>query len=315
MITEEQRARRSTGIFSSDVARAMTGDEVQVYLEKIGEIPPADISGLEYVQLGNVLEPAGLDAFAATIKDQAKLIRSPDTLRHKQWAWLGAHLDAFYDRNPVEVKAVGVYNRRLWGEPGTDQVPDRVLWQTQTQMAVAGSRMAHVPVVFATEENLTNFIVTGKVTIDLYIVQRSEKMIEAIYDRCGDLWRCITEKTPPAVTRAEDAVLLYEHDKGTILQATEETLSDFETLRQLRASRDKIEERIDEYTGKLQVAMKTHGLLRHHGETLVTWRRNADSEILDADTVKAADPALWARCLRTRKGPRVFKVNDGAEVK
>ena len=313
MINEEQRARRRGGIFSSDVPRCLDGQAIEVYLEKRGEREPPDIGELEYVQLGNLLESAGLDAFALRVGgDKAKrLVRSPDTIMHRDWKWLGAHCDGLLDRQPVEVKAVGVYNRRLWGEPGSDQVPNRVMWQVQAQMAVLAANVAVVPVVFATEENLTRFIVSHEVEIEVYQVMRSERLIEAIYDRCGEVWGCVEAGIPPKEARAQDAAMLYDYDKGTLIQANPAILDTYQTLCTLQAGARRLDEKIEEYRARLQSFMKNHAELRWEGNTLASWRRNKDSEILDGELVRKTDPALWAKCLKTKKGPRVFKVNEG----
>jgi len=310
-ITAGQRARRANGIFSTDEARSQTGQRVAVYLEKIGEKEPDNLDQMENVQLGSLLEPAVIDAFAFHHEPGQSLVRSPDTRMHPKWEWLGCHPDAILNNIPVEAKAVGHYNQRLWGEPGTDQVPDRVLWQVQVQMAVLNAPYAWVPVAFATEANLAHFILTKEVEIRLYRVERSERLIEAIYDDSHDLWQCIQTRKLPAQQQVTDAALLYSYDRGTLLKATPELVGLHRTLVALRTGQDKVERRIADYVARIQQAMGAHAVLRHEGTDLVTWRRNRDSEILDAERVRERDPKLWAECLKTKRGARVFKVMNG----
>src|SRR5678815_1848728 len=122
MITDKQREERKNGIFSSDVPRIMAGEGVRVALEKMGELEPANFDDVVEVELGSIIEPRILDAYESL---HGKLtVRSPDTMRHQQHPWLGAHMDALTPAKVIEAKSVGWYKRNEWGEPGTDEVPD-----------------------------------------------------------------------------------------------------------------------------------------------------------------------------------------------
>lgn len=306
MITEEQRKERQNGIFSSDVPRIMAGGAVEVYLEKLGQKEPDEIGELEYVMLGNLLEPAALDVY----EREVPIKRSPVTLRHPTFNWLGCHLDAIGARGVVEVKAVGAYNKRQWGTPGTDEVPDRVLWQTNTQMAVTGTKSAEVPVVFATEENLTRFLTLGTVEITIYKIRRSEKIVNTIIDRAGDVWGCVQAKIPPKPVTIDDVQLLYDHDRGTILTASEQLIEDYRKLLTLRWHRDHFEEQALAVEKAIKEVMGDRAAIRHLGNTLATWRRNVDSTLFDEDAFKKAHPDLWSKFLYTKKGARPFIVKE-----
>jgi predicted phage-related endonuclease len=146
LITHEQRERRKSGLFASDVARIMTGHSVAVALEKLGLQEPANLDDDEGVQLGNLFEPRVLDSYEAATG--SKIIRAPDTMRHPKMPWLGCHLDGYAPPAVVESKAYSIFNRGEWGTAGSDEVPANILWQTQAQMLVAGADHADVPVCF-----------------------------------------------------------------------------------------------------------------------------------------------------------------------
>src|SRR3989442_1187016 len=181
MITERQKQERKNGIFSSDVPRIMSGDSVRVALEKMGELEPENLDAIPEIQLGRLIEPRILDAYEA--RESVILTRSPDTMRHPAHAWLGAHLDACSPAELVESKSVGWYNRNLWGEPGTDEVPDRVLWQVQEQLAVARLPLAKVPVCFLTEAALVAFATGNRLPIEVYVVPADADLEAYIVER------------------------------------------------------------------------------------------------------------------------------------
>lgn len=273
MITDEQREERKKGIFSSDVPRIMAGDSVRVALEKMGEIEPADLSDLEYIELGNIVEPRILDAFES--KEGVKLMRSPDTRRHHEHVWLGAHLDAIdFQRSVVECKSVGWYNRDQWGEPGTDEVPDRVLWQVQEQMAVARLPVAKVPVCFLTQEALVAIATGRPIPIEIYIVPADRDLEAYIVERCGKVWRHIEERTLPAPESPLDARLIYRKDSGAVVEADEQTVELHHQLMNVKADAKILKDREERLAGMLQLAMKEASELRHNGVTLATWKLN-----------------------------------------
>ena len=136
MITEKQKQQRTLGLFSSDAPRLMMGEGVQLWLEKTGQVEPENLDDNPRVQLGNVLESVILMA-ASTTLDKV-VLSPPNTFYHPEHSRLGAHLDGVVNDEPtvVEAKAVSAYikDREGWGEPGTDEVPDKVIWQVQHQL-------------------------------------------------------------------------------------------------------------------------------------------------------------------------------------
>lgn len=270
MITDEQRKARQSGIFSSDVPRIMSGQGVRVALEKLGEIERENLDDVPEVQLGNIVEPKIIDAFEAT--HEPLIARSPDTLRHAQHGWLGAHLDGFNMQYLVEAKSVGWYNRNDWGAPGTDEVPDRVLWQVQEQMAVARLPLAKVPVCFLTEQALVALITGRPLPIDVYVIPADRDLEAYIIERCGKVWQHVEARTLPDPEKPIDARLLYRKDSGAIVEA-DETISALHTLLLSEQAAEKAAKaKADELKAQLQAFMKDASELRYQGQTLATWK-------------------------------------------
>jgi YqaJ-like recombinase protein len=275
MINAKQLAERKNGIFSSDVPRIMAGESVRLALEKLGKIEPEDLSEVPQVQLGNLIEPRILDAYEAAHGGILK--RSPDTLRHPRHSWLGAHLDGFNLGEVIEAKSVGSYNRPQWGEPGTDEVPDRVLWQVQEQLAVAQLPIAKVPVCFLTEKALVAFATGRPVPIDVYVVPADADLEAYIVERCGKVWEHIQAGTAPELETPIDARLLYQKDSGKIVEADKATVIAHAELLEALAAEKASGDKADLLKAKIQAFMKEASELRYQGKTLATWKLTKDS--------------------------------------
>lgn len=275
MITDKQRAERQKGIFSSDVPRIMAGDGVRVALEKMGELERENLDDVPEIQLGNLIEPRILDAYEAM--ESIVLTRSPDTMRHPTHAWLGAHLDAISPIELVESKSVGWYNRGLWGSPGTDEVPDRVLWQVQVQMAVARLPLAKVPVCFLTEAALVAFATGNPLPIEVYVVPADADLEAHIVERCGKVWQHIVAHTLPEPETPRDARLLYRKDSGAVIEADDAIAATHAQLLTAQAEEKAAKSRADDLKAQIQAFMKEASEIRFNGRTLATWKLTKDT--------------------------------------
>lgn len=276
MITDEQRKARLGGIFSSDVPRIMAGDGVKVALEKMGQLEMENLDDVPEIQLGRLVEPRVLDAYEK-LNGDSPMRRSPPTMRHPKHDWLGAHLDAFTQTEVVEAKSVGWYNRREWGEPGTDEIPDRVLWQVQEQLAVSRLSVAKVPVCFLSEAALVAFATGNPLPIEVYVVPADADLEAYIVEKCGKVWEHVKAKTMPEPETPQDARLLYRKDTGKVIEATEEIALAHLDLLRLIAIGKTAEREIDEHKAYLQAFMKEASEIRYKGQTIATWKLTKDS--------------------------------------
>jgi hypothetical protein len=309
MINNEQRQRRANGIFASDVARIMTGEGVRVTLEKMGEVEPADLDGVLSVELGNILEKPVLDAYERE-KTPLSLIRSPDTILHKDLTWLGCHLDAkaiHTDREiVVESKAFSVFNKSEWGEPGTDEVPLKIMWQTMAQMAVTGAASADVPITFVNEKVLAEFLARGTVPIEIYTIPRNEDLVEFLIAESRKVWDCVETKTLPEPVNVGDAEMIWRKSTKAVAEADDEIYAAYLELGQARAAMDAAEARKGIAEMKIKSFMKDAGELYFKGKKLATWNSNKDGTKFDLDAFKALHPELHKEFSTFKQGARPF---------
>lgn len=129
---EQFLAERRKGLGGSDVAAILRLDNrktaLQVYLEKVG-LPAGESTGAA-LRRGNFMEAALLRRYAAECRPERM-----DGATPLQDGWRRGNLDGrahFADGTVHTVEAKSV-NRRIfrdeWGDPWTDEVPDRALVQ------------------------------------------------------------------------------------------------------------------------------------------------------------------------------------------
>lgn len=182
-ITAQQLEERRGVIGSSDVG-AILGmdpykDGLAVLGSKIGGLEPDDDAG-DKAEFGTRMEPVLRGWLADEIK--ADITEPREAFKHRTHKFLAANIDAMIDTTargqPIaELKVSGLSDG--WGEPGTDQVPDRVLAQVVHQMACSDAPYAYV-VRCAAGYTWTPM---------LYRIERDESVIDALVSRLAAWWQ------------------------------------------------------------------------------------------------------------------------------
>ncbi len=180
-ITLEQREARKQFVGSSDAAAILDCDPFRsasdVWLEKTGRAESFD--GNEATERGNLLEPVILDWAQQKLPPFDRGVM-------RSCGHLAANFDGLGESTNepfiVEGKTSNGHNADEWGEPETDQVPDRVIVQTHHAMAVAGPlyRIAFVPVLMAVPFKGFEW--------RMYIVRRNDELAQAIADAGEKFW-------------------------------------------------------------------------------------------------------------------------------
>ena len=170
-ITAEQRERRRSFVGSSDIAALLEMDPFQnkhgVFMEKM--YGTSDISS-EAMEIGDMVEEPLVRWAAEEHGFAESLIFGPETMVHENGI-MAVNLDGLAPAETMfEAKYTSVGEE--WGDPGSDEVPDRVIAQCQFAMAcVPTIRVAYVP-AFITRAN--------RLTKAIYVVERNTELIEAI---------------------------------------------------------------------------------------------------------------------------------------
>lgn len=148
-ITNGQLERRKQHIGSSDMAAIMGLDPFRtaydVWISKTGRLKKNGNS-TKAMERGNFLETAILNWFESTTGK--KIIRNQYRSAKNEGIPFGTNTDAIVrdEGAPVEGKSVGNYSQEVWGEPDTDEMPDRVIVQSFVHMICMDAPICYVPV-------------------------------------------------------------------------------------------------------------------------------------------------------------------------
>jgi putative phage-type endonuclease len=236
-ICAEQRELRKRYIGSSDAAAVCGLDPYRsafdVWLEKTGQ---ADgFEGNENTERGNLLEPVVLawaqDKIGQPFKRDVMMV-APDGL-------LVANLDGVgYPKLSGDfiVEAKTSTSIDEWGEPGTDQVPERVTVQVHHQFAVAGPayRLAYVPVLLP---------VFGRFDFRLYRVERSDELADVVAERGAAFMRdhVLRRVAPEGCLPSLEVLKRVRREPKSVVPVADELVDSFVALRAARLQAEKDE--------------------------------------------------------------------------
>lgn len=236
-ITPEQRADRCKGIGSSDVAAIMGVDPwrgpLDVYLDKVH--PERMKTSTWPMRFGSMMEAAFAEFVKLELGYEGE--RNPPTIEHPNGIirvnldWLATDRKRF-----AEFKWVGPALRSHWGEPGTDDIPDYVRLQVQTQHLCAQTDEPAIIVVATPNEY-------GLPPFSVYYEPPRGDYFAVILEACEKFTRDYVHAkvTPPhaELPSYDSMVWLPRSEKTATVDAAD--LLRYAALRELRLSAHKAE--------------------------------------------------------------------------
>jgi len=124
-LSEKDLAIRDKAIWSSDAGMIAEGKGGEVYLQKTGQKDAPDLSNVEPVQMGLLMQEPIMRIAAGRWGWEFK--DADYTLRHPKHDWLASHFDYISadGKTLFEVKNLGVHQRKKYGDDGTEMVSQK----------------------------------------------------------------------------------------------------------------------------------------------------------------------------------------------
>lgn len=280
--------RRRSGIGGSDIA-AIVGlspfaTAYDVWRSKVepDAAREAEISGKMAVRLGVELED-----FAARIFTEAtgkRVQRCNHQFAAPEVPYFIANLDRVVkDGNTAPVVRGELRTREIvecktssmrgeWGEPGSAEIPEHYLCQTQWQMGVTGAAVVWVPVVF----------LTVPYAFELYRVERDEDTIAYLFQQGGEFWRHVASAEPPPVQTYADAARRWSGSAGDSVTADASLMAAIADYKQMTAIIDEAERTRDVLKARICAAMGDATELRtEDGRKLASWSASKEGTKID----------------------------------
>lgn len=308
---EDWLAARQQGIGGSDAAASVGlcryKSPLELWLEKTGRKPAADLSDNDAVYWGTVLEPVIADVYAQ--KTGARVRRVNAILQHPEHAFMLANLDRSISGHPdgsglLEIKTAGWRSAPLWDQG----VPDHYQCQVLHQLAITGKPWADVAVLIGGQD------------FRIYRIERDEEQIQALIQLEQQFWACVQNDVPPEADGSDSSgralATLYPKDAGQTVDfsqddvlngAFESLLVTRQQLETVEAEEQRLKQQLEQAMGDATTAVFSQGK--------VTWKASKPSQSLDLDRLRQDHAQLLGQYSVIRPGSRRFNINLNTGVR
>jgi putative phage-type endonuclease len=255
----------------------------QLYQEKRGEAPAPDLSAVERVYWGTVLEEVVAREYSRRTGRTVRRVNR--TLYHPAYPFMAAHIDRLvvgYDRI-LECKTTDAARAGEWGEEGSEEIPRHYQPQPQHYLAVTGKAACDVAVLI------------GGNRMRIYTVRRDKEFIGLLIEAEREFWERVQAGEPPDPASPEEAAARWPRTLAGELEATPEEYAAANELLSVRTDQDKLKARDDELVLALEKRMADAAdSLVFRGQRLCTWKPQV-RRLLDGKALEAEHPEIAAR--------------------
>ena len=287
---------RNSAWWASDTRQVMNGKAVEVIMQKQGKIDPPDLSQIEAVQMGHVMQPI----IGRLAQDKLKMeLKDADyPLTHPDHTWLRSHFDFISadGRVLVEAKNYNINTRNKF-DVDANRIPPADYAQILHEATVHRVDRVILAVLFGGQEFQTfDFTFTD---------EEKENLIKdmAIY------WGHVKADTLPAPETLEATKLIYPKDNGQSITATQAMETAIALLKEIKGIVKQYEEKAEQIETAIRASMQDYAdIVSINGETLVTWRAAKASKRFSSDLFKQSMPEVYEQFVVEMPGSRRFLV-------
>jgi putative phage-type endonuclease len=283
-LTIEQRDARSKGLGGSDIGPMLGLSKyktpMDLWAEKTGHKKPEDLSDVEFIYFGNVLEDIVAQEFARRTHRKVRRMNKMQVHREHKWMLANIDRDVVGENAGLECKTSSAWLQQEWGETGTDDVPLYYLTQCVHYMEVMEYDRYYLAVLIGGQE------------FRWYVIERNPTLAEQLVEQETIFWQRVLEKRPPPPVNYQDLCTLYPKDKGGVTVATDEVYAMLARLAEIKADAEKLdEERELMRMGVSSFMAEASRLLGTDGRTLATWKAHQQNRV-DVSAMQKADGTL-----------------------
>ena len=289
---------RNSAWWSGDSRKAAQGKANEAILVKLGLLEPPDLSGVEAVQMGHVMEP--VIGQLASKKLGVELNKIEHALAHPKESWLRSHFDfvGVQDGKQILVEAKN-YNAAVRSkfDPDTGIMPAADMAQVIHEATVFGVQTVYLAVLFGGSE----FTLTR--------VDVAEQQKEDLIKQMSEYWARVVTKQPLDPETPEQARQMFPVDTVGAVQANRLVEEACSRLKAVKAQLSVLEGEKEKMEALIQAHMRDGGTLTSFsGEVLATWRSAKPSMKFDAKAFEQAMPAIYKQFVREFSGSRRFLI-------
>ena len=287
---------RNSAWWSGDSRKAANGRAVDAILTKQGKMPIPDLSQVEVVQMGHVMQP--IIGKLAQEKLRIELKEADYAITHPKQDWFRSHFDFISadGKTLVEAKNYSMGTRAKF-DADTNKIPLADYAQLVHEAACHGVERIYLAVLFGGQEFQTFEFKISEAEKDEFI----QKM--AVY------WGFVKANTLPEAETIEQTKLIYPTSTEEQVVATQQME---QAVAQLKAIKGQIKE-LEGAEEQIEVAIRNalgdkSAVVAVDGSTLVTWRSTKPSMRFASDLFKQAMPDIYSKFVMEMPGSRRFLI-------
>ena len=288
---------RNSAIWSGDSRRVAMGKANEVILTKQGKLEIPDLSTIEAVQMGHVMEP--VIGRLAQAKLGVELDKIEVSLTHKKESWFKSHFDFAGTKDGqtilVECKNYNAGVRNKFDDIA-NTIPNSDFAQLVHETAVFGNTRIYLAVLFGGQE----FV--------MFPFDISDQQKDELIQQMAKVWGHVQAGTTLPPEDLEQVKLLYPKDAPESVRTASRSVE--EACQALRSIKDEIkllEGREEQLQTLIAGFMETAASLQTiDGRTLATWKAAKASNKFDAKLFEQSMPDVYKSFIREVPGSRRF---------
>ena len=287
---------RNSAWWASDTRQAVNGKAINTILIKQGKEEPIDLSDVEAVQMGHVMQPV----IGQLVTQRLGLeIKDADySLTHSTESWLRSHFDFITTDGStlVEAKNYNAATRNKF-DSDTNRIPPADYAQLVHEATVHNISHIYLAVLFGGQEFETfEFHITDQEKEDLI-----KKM--AIY------WGHVVNDTLPEPQTLDDVKLVYPNSTDDVIMANREIEIVVNELKEIKAQMKQLEEHYEARELMIRNLMQDKGEIRSiDGSSLVTWKNTKPTKRFSSTLFQSAMPDIYNQFVVEQVGSRRFLI-------
>jgi predicted phage-related endonuclease len=285
---------RNSAWWSGDSRKAANGRGNEAVLEKLGLKERPDLSQVEAVQMGHVMQP--IVGKLAQDKLQIELKDADYALTHPKEGWLRSHFDFISadGKTLVEAKNYNAAVRNKFdSEAGIIPVADM-------------AQLIHEAACHNVERIVLAVLFGGQ-NFETFEFTIAEAQKEELIKDMAKFWAAVATKTPLEAENTEQTKLIYAQDAGTSVVAPQPIEKAAEALKFIKDEIKRLEEKEEHLVTALQNHMQwSSELVSFDGKVLATWKNSKGSKRFDAKLFQAQHPDIYEKFVAETAGSRRF---------
>lgn len=288
---------RNSAIWSGDSRKVANGKANEVILTKQGKLEIPDLSDIEAVQMGHVMEP--VIGRLAQAKLGVELNKIEESLTHPKEAWFRSHFDFAGTQDGqtilVECKNYNAGVRSKFDEVA-NTIPDADMAQLVHETAVFGNTRIYLAVLFGGQE----FV--------MFEYNITDEQKKDLLQKMATVWGMVQAGTTLPPEDLEQVKLLYPQELvGTVKTASQSVEQACLYLKQLKGQIKTLEQQEEQLQTMIQGYMESSSSLQTlDGNVLATWKNAKPSYKFDAKLFQSSMPDIYDKFVVEVGGSRRF---------